>query len=174
MNRSSKHPRWQQPRVLIALLAATFAATVPESVKAVPYANDILLRVVNNSDTAVTMSYCPGGHVSMAYKMGSRHDPCDRVTETSVLDAHGGVRQSKAGVNPFGVIMRVKKLTVYLYASNPPIGKPFFEIDRKKVTMVEGELATRSVSGATIRFHREGDQGGNKIMTIEIMSIPKM
>lgn len=174
MERTSKHPRLLAAKALVALLVAAFAATVPASVGAVPYANDILLRVVNNSDTPVSMSYCPGGHVSMAYKVGTRTDPCDRVTETSTLEGNGGVRQSKAGVNPFGVIMRVKGRTVYMYASNPPIGKPFFEIDGEKVPMVAGQLTTKHAKGTTVRFHREGDRDSKKIMTIEITGIPKV
>lgn len=173
METTSKRPRLQGVKTLVALLVAAFVMTVPASVGAVPYANDILLRVVNSSDTAVTMSYCPGGHVSMAYKVGSRTDPCDRVTETARLEPNGGVRQSGAGVNPFGVIMRVKGITVYMYASNPAIGKPFFEVDGQKVSMVEGQLTTVHSKGTTIRLHRRGDSDSKKIMIIEIMSIPK-
>lgn len=163
-----KRLRWQGPRVLGAFVAVAFAVSVPASGKAVPYASDMLLRVINKSDTTVTMSFCTGVKTSMAYRVGRVADPCSYVTETSVLTKHGGVWKSSGGVNPVGAIMKVAQ-PIYFFVSNPPIGKPFFDVNGQHFTLAPGGVKYATlVSGSNFKFSRDADSDGKKIMTLEI------
>lgn len=172
MGRSSKHVRLQGRKIFLALLAAALvlmAVSAPVNAVKLDRGVKIAIRMVNNSKTRISAAYCPLGHVSIQYKFGTRHDPCNQVTYTHRLNG-GGDRYTYTA-NPVGIVVTGNHKTLYFYARNPAIGKPFFEINGQKVSMVEGELATRHAVGATVRFHREGDRDGHKQMTIEIISM---
>ena len=181
----SRYLRLRTAMVGAALLAAALAAmTVSEPANALVYANDISIRVVNNSQTPISAAFCPNGHVSWDYRLGIRKgDPCNVTPFVTTIAGNGGRypvgpwpnNPHPYTANPLGVVVRGNGKTLYFYASNPQIGLPFFEANGAKVELVQGELQTRHPDGATVRFHREGDiKGGlnaptNKVMTIEII-----
>jgi hypothetical protein len=131
------------------------------------------MRTVNNSSHGVTASVCPLESVSVQYYFGSRRDPCTSSPKIVPFTHHlgGGGWRFTYTSNPFGETISNSHKTLYFYANNPSVGLPFIEVNGDKVRMVQGELVTRHVSGATVRLHREGDRDGHKQMTIEIISM---
>lgn len=165
------------PKLLVTVLlaAALSAFVVAPGQASLSEGSRIHIRMVNNSKTYITAEYCPKGHVSIHYKFGTHHNPCSVITETRHL--YGSGDRNTYTSNPVGIIIKGNHKTLYLYARNPSVGRPFFELNGQHVTLYEGQLETRHALGATIRFHREGDISGGlfnesfKNMTIEIISM---
>jgi hypothetical protein len=165
-------------KLLVALLVAALTAlTMSATAGAAAYATDMRVQVWDNTHRSMTADFCPGGHVNINYQSGITHDPCNRITYTHHY-AHYGAHNEFDGVNPLGIIDKSGGRTWYCYARNPAIGKPFFICNGHKVELVEGEILTRHIDGATIRFHRGGDTPtglhteGRKNMLLEFTSLP--
>jgi hypothetical protein len=160
--------------MVVALLATSaMAVAIPATANAnLTEGVEINMRTVNNGGVGVTAHYCPRGHVSISYKFGTRHDPCNRVTEIHHVHRNGG--RFTYSSNPFGEIIRAEGYhPLYFYARNPSVGRPFIEVNGTTYRMVEGQLTTVHVAGATIRLHREGDRDSLKQMTIEVIHMGK-
>lgn len=156
--------------MLAALLLAAFAVmALPSSADARVYAKDINLQVTNNGKKPVHFAFCPNGHVNVAYQVHRVSNPCNVTPYSTTLQPGQSVKNYTA--NPVGVVMTYNGQVAYFYASNPLIGKPFFEVNGNKVPMVEGELQTRHPLGMTIRLHRGGDTD-KKNMIIEVVTAP--
>ncbi|MDO9410730.1 hypothetical protein [Patulibacter sp.] len=134
--------------------------------------NDVDLRVVNNSSLSGDAQFCPNGHVNISYNFNVTHDPCNIITYSKNLHAHGGEVPSFKAAR-LGVIMRRHNHHgLYVYVRNPSIGKPYFVVNGHTYTMVAGELRTIHVhGGAIVRLHRQGDSGGRKMMILEIVKM---
>jgi hypothetical protein len=196
---TSRYLRLHTIRMLVALCAAALVAmVVSASASAVYQANDITIRVVNNSPHhTASFRFCATGHVNINYEFGQVADPC-LVTPFIVpyVDANGGrypstwISATYTG-NPIGVIVQLNGgPKLFFYAKNPTIGEPFFQVGegtetcsfsfpciRTRYNMSAGELKTVRVGTTYIRFHREGDWNSTgsflngtvyKPMTIEI------
>ncbi|MEO9120537.1 MAG: hypothetical protein ABI355_15770 [Solirubrobacteraceae bacterium] len=152
-------------------MATLVSVAVPASVNAnyLTLGVKIAMRTVNNSPHGITASSCPTGYIDTDYKFGTHNSLCKYFLDHHHLSGGGG--RFTYTSNPFGETIRYKHKTLYFYARNPSVGLPFIEVNGDKVSMVEGELVTRHVSGATVRLHREGDREGHKQMTIEIISM---
>ena len=152
-----------------AALAAAVMATVMAAPAGANYTKgvDVDLSIVNHSPHAISAAFCPRGHVSISYQFGTREDPCNvtpYIHHLSAGDRYGGYK-----ANPIGIVVRGhNRKTLYFYVRNPSLGKPFFEVNGHKYTMVEGELRHIHVAGANIELHRQGDRDKHKIMIIVI------
>jgi hypothetical protein len=183
--------------VAASLAAAGVVMAMSASANAVVYANDIAIRVVNNSPHhTASFRFCATGHVNINYEFGQVADPCT-VTPFIVpyVDANGGRYpatwpSADYTGNPIGVIVQLNGgPKLFFYAKNPTIGQPFFQAAEGSVScsfqypcfhtrynMSAGELRTVRVGNTYVRFHREGDwRDGSflngvtyKRMTIEI------
>ncbi|MBS1895093.1 MAG: hypothetical protein JST59_27655 [Actinobacteria bacterium] len=155
----------------VALVAALMAMVIAAPVGANPYTrgNDFELSIVNDSTTNVSAAACLNGHVSLHYQFGTTADPCD---VTPLVQPHlwaGGTRWNNLTANPIGIIVRAPHhKTLYFYAYNPSIGKPFVEVNGHRYALVEGELKEVPVDGAIVAFHRHGDRDGHKVFLIQI------
>jgi hypothetical protein len=181
--------------------AALFVATatlmvMSASAGAVYQANDITIRVVNNSPHhTASFRFCATGHVNINYDLGTVADPCNRTPFiVPYVDANGGGYPAKwisatyTG-NPIGVIVQLNGgPKLFFEAKNPTFGEPFFRVGQASAScsysdpchtryhMSAGQLRTVRVGDTYIRFHREGDwRDGSflngvtyKPMTIEI------
>jgi hypothetical protein len=135
--------------------------------------NPIDLSVWNHSSEGVLAGYCPKGHVSIHYKFGTHHNPCNVTSEIHQLHAHGG-KFSGGGANPAGVVVtsNTTHKSFYFYVRNPSVGLPFVEANGHHLTMVEGQETHMVVASGLIAFHRRGDIGGRKQIIIEILRMP--
>lgn len=149
---------------LMAMMIATPAGADPSYIRGV----DIDMSVYNDSPTPISAAFCPNGHVSIHYQFGTAQDPCNVTPYVHHLGANGA-RYNGYRANPMGIVVRATHhRTLYFYAFNPSVGKPFVEVNGHKYTMVEGELRVVHVAGATVAFHRHGDRDRHKIMIIQI------
>jgi hypothetical protein len=155
---------------IVALFAALMAMVIAAPTGATVWTRgvDIDMSVYNDSPTPVSAAFCPNGHVSLHYQFGTTHDPCDVTPYVHHLGANGA-RYNHYRANPVGVIVRAPHhRTLYFYAYNPSVGKPFIEVNGHRYALVEGELKEVPVDGAIVAFHRHGDRDGYKIMIIQI------
>ena len=183
----SKYLRLRTATVVAALAAATAVAlAMAGSANALVGANDITIRVIDNTQHSISAAFCPNGHaINAEYGLGLRADPCNYTPFTVPYIAANGGRYPEGSwpsttytANPLGVIVRFRLLAdrkpLYFYAKNPIIGAPYFEYSyggdaRRSVTMgVQGEILDRVVGPTVVRFHRGGDHNGYKVMTIEL------
>jgi hypothetical protein len=158
--------------VVVALMAIVIAA--PAGANNYTRGNDFDLSVTNDSATAVTASVCLNGHVSFHYQFGTTHDPC-LVTPIvhPYLEGHGG-HWKGLKANPMGIIVRAPgHKTLYFYAYNPSVGKPFLEVNGHRYALVEGEVKVIPVDGSLVAFHRGGDRDGHKVILVQIKQIAK-
>jgi hypothetical protein len=153
---------------VIAALMAAMVIAAPTSATIYTRGVDIDMSVYNDSPTSVSAAFCPNGHVSLHYQFGTTHDPCDVTTYVHHLHA-GGARYNGYRANPLGVIVRAPHhKTLYFYAYNPSVGKPFVEVNGHRYALVEGELKVVPVDGALVAFHRHGDRENHKVIIIQI------
>jgi hypothetical protein len=161
-------------RVFIAsLVVALMAAMVVGSAGANLYTrgNDFDLSIVNDSSTPVTAAFCPNGHVSMHYQFGTTHDPCNVTPYVRHLSPRGE-RYDGYKANPIGIVVRAPgHRTLYFYAYNPSIGKPFMEVNGHRYALVEGEVKEIPVDGSIVAFHRGGDRDGHKVFLVQIKKV---
>ncbi|CAB4916940.1 unannotated protein [freshwater metagenome] len=155
---------------IVALLACLAMNPAPAGAVSKTDGNEVNLRVVNNTSEGIDAQFCPNGHVNLAYNFNATHDPCNRISYSKYLHRNGG-RNDGFEAGRLGVILRrAKHHGLYFFVRNPVIGKPYIVVNGHTYTMVQGELRTVHVAGgATVRLHREGDRGGKKIMTIELV-----
>jgi len=155
---------------IVALVAALMAMMIATPTGATVYTRgvDIDMSVYNDSPTPVSAAFCPNGHVSIHYQFGTTHDPCNVTPYVHHLGANGA-RYNGYRANPMGIIVRAPHhKTLYFYAYNPSVGKPFVEVNGHRYALVEGELKEVPVDGAIVAFHRHGDRDGHKVMIIQI------
>jgi len=154
---------------LVAALMATMVIAAPVGANPYTRGNDFDLSIVNDSPTTVSARVCLNGHVSAGYQFGTTHDPCD---VTPLVQPHlfgNGGRWNSLEANPIGIIVRAPHhKTLYFYAYNPSIGKPFIEVNGHRYALVEGELKVVPVDGALVAFHRHGDRDGHKVFLVQI------
>ncbi|MCW2992493.1 MAG: hypothetical protein JWM73_3087 [Solirubrobacterales bacterium] len=162
-------------KVAVALLVAgLFAGAASAPVNAnVTEGNPIDLSIWNNSSEGVRLGYCPRGHVSIHYKFGTHHNPCNVTSEIHQLHARGG-KFKGGGANPAGAVAtsNTTHKSFFFYVRNPSVGRPFIEANGHHLTMVEGQETHMVVAGGLIAFHRRGDVGGRKQFIIEILRMP--
>jgi hypothetical protein len=166
--------------VLGTLLAAALVAlAISATANANPLTKDMRMEVWNNTHRFITVGFCPTGHVNINYQSGLTDDPCNQISETQRFQEYGD-NLTFPDVNPIGMIVTTypDHRTWKCYARNPAFGLPFFICDGHKVELVEGEIQTRHINGATIRFHRGGDTHATlntasvKTMLIEFVGFP--
>jgi hypothetical protein len=155
---------------IVSLFVVLAAAMIATPVSATVYTRgvDIDMSVYNDSPTAITAAFCPNGHVSLHYQFGTTHDPCDVTPYVHHLGPNGP-RYNGYRANPMGIIVRAPHhKTLYFYAYNPSVGKPFVEVNGHRYALVEGELKEVPVDGSIVAFHRHGDRDGHKVFIIQI------
>jgi hypothetical protein len=154
---------------LVAALMASMVIAAPLGANIVTRGNDFDMSITNDSSTYVSAAYCPNGHVSTHYQFGTAADPCNVTPIVNHhIAAHGG-RWNGLKANPMGFVVRAPHhKTLYFYAYNPSIGKPFIEVNGHRYALVEGELKEVPVDGSIVAFHRHGDREGHKVFIIQI------
>jgi hypothetical protein len=169
MKGSSEHSRPHGLKGSAALIAAALMLALPASAGATTGV-DIAMRTVNNSSATISLGYCP---VITSYNFTADPNPCGRLHYQRYLSAHGDRYTFTA--NPFGgIIKQAHHHTLYFYARNPSVGRPFFEVNGHSYSMYAGQIRTVHVAGATVELHREGDRDGHKQMTINLIRMGRV
>lgn len=158
---------------LVFALLATMLIASPTSATVYTRGNDFDMSITNDSSTPITAAYCPNGHVSIHYQFGTTHDPCNVTPYVRHIGANGD-RYNGYRANPVGIVVRAPHhKTLYFYAYNPSVGKPFVEVNGHRYALVEGELKVVPVDGALVAFHRHGDREGHKVFIIQIKQMAR-
>jgi hypothetical protein len=159
---------------IVAVLAALMVLVIAASAGANNYTrgNDFDTSITNDSATPISAAYCPNGHVSISYQFGTRADPCNVTPIVNhYIGPHGG-QWKGLKANPQGFVVRAAgHKTLYFYAYNPSVGKPFLEVNGHRYALVEGEVKEIPVDGSVVAFHRGGDVNGHKVILIQIKRI---
>lgn len=168
----SKSLRMSFVAIVAALMAMVIAA--PAGANNYTRGNDFDMSITNDSATPISAAYCPNGHVSIHYQFGTAADPCNVTPIVNhYINANGG-RWNGLKANPMGFVVRAPgHKTLYFYAYNPSVGKPFLEVNGHRYALVEGELKVVPVDGALVAFHRHGDRDGHKVFIIQIKQMAK-